>query len=67
MALGKSSVHAGDFSQKNTCGMMIAAGATCMITVKFTPMAQGTRKATIIINDDGGASPQKITLGGVGT
>jgi hypothetical protein len=59
--------NAGDFSQKNTCGMMIAAEATCMITVKFTPTAQGTRKATIIINDDGGASPQKITLGGVGT
>jgi len=46
---------------------MIAAGATCTITVTFKPSAQGTRKAEVSISDDGGASPQKITLGGVGT
>ena len=38
----------GDFSQTNTCGSSIAAGASCTVTVKFTPTATGTRTGTVI-------------------
>jgi hypothetical protein len=58
---------AGDFSETNTCGTSIAGGASCTITVTFTPTAQGTRKAAVRISDDGGGSPQKVTLTGTGT
>jgi hypothetical protein len=59
--------NASDFSQTNTCGTNIAAGASCMITVTFKPTAQGKRKAAVSISDDGGGSPQKLTLAGTGT
>ena len=59
--------NAGDFSQTNTCGTSIAGGASCTITVTFTPAAKGTRKASVSISDDGGATPQKVNLTGKGS
>ena len=56
-----------DFSQTNTCGTSVAAGASCFIKVKFTPAATGARTATVSISDDGGGSPQKVSLTGTGT
>lgn len=56
-----------DFSQTNTCGTSVAAGASCFIKVKFTPSATGARTATISISDNGGGSPQKVSLAGSGT
>ena len=56
----------GDFSQTNTCGTSIAGGASCSIRVTFKPTAQGTRRAVVSISDDGGGSPQKVTLIGPG-
>jgi len=59
--------NANDFSQTNTCGTSIAAVANCTITVTFKPTATGNRTAAVSISDDGGASPQKVTLTGTGT
>jgi len=56
----------GDYSQINTCGTSVGAGQSCTITVTFQPSKTGTRNATLNINDDGGASPQKSPLGGTG-
>ena len=56
-----------DFSQVNNCVPSIPGKGSCTITVTFTPTAIGTRKATVYIYDDGGASPQKIGLNGTGT
>jgi hypothetical protein len=56
-----------DFSQTNTCGTSVAAGASCFIKVKFTPSATGTRTARVSSDDSGGGSPQKVTLAGTGT
>src|SRR5208337_2067237 len=33
----------GDFSQTNTCGSSVAAGASCTLSVTFKPTATGTR------------------------
>jgi hypothetical protein len=55
-----------DYSQSNSCGVSIATGATCTITVTFKPTAIGTRSAAVSISDDGGGSPQKIALSGTG-
>jgi hypothetical protein len=59
--------NAGDFSETNTCGNSIAAGANCTIAVKFSPTATGKRNARMSIYDDGGGSPQYVSLAGTGT
>ena len=58
---------AGDFAQTNTCGTGIGGGASCTITVRFKPTATGTRTAAVSISDDGGGSPQRVSLNGTGT
>jgi FG-GAP-like repeat len=61
-----SGPNAGDFSQTNTCGSGLAANANCGFNVSFTPSAQGTRTATLYINDNGYGNPQTVSLSGVG-
>ncbi|HEY3972480.1 MAG TPA: FG-GAP-like repeat-containing protein [Candidatus Sulfotelmatobacter sp.] len=58
---------AGDFAETNTCGKSVAGGASCAITVTFTPSAKGSRSASVSIVDNGGGSPQKVSLAGTGT
>jgi len=59
-------LNAQDFAQTNNCGSSLAAGRSCTIAVTFTPTAKGTRKAYLAITDNGGGSPQKVTLTGTG-
>jgi Abnormal spindle-like microcephaly-assoc'd, ASPM-SPD-2-Hydin len=54
------------YTQTNTCGTSIAAGATCTITVKFTPKASGSSAGSVTITDSASNSPQTITLTGLG-
>ncbi|HEX9111069.1 MAG TPA: choice-of-anchor D domain-containing protein [Terriglobales bacterium] len=57
---------AADYSQTNTCGTSVGAGQSCTITVTFKPAKKGVRSAVLNINDNGGPSPQKVTLSGTG-
>ena len=59
--------NAADYSQTNNCGTSLAGHASCTITVTFTPAATGTRLANLSITDNGGGSPQKVSLTGTGT
>ena len=54
----------GDFSQTNTCGSTIAAGANCAINIVFKPTASGTRTANVSLSDDASSSPQTVSLSG---
>lgn len=65
--LGVAGVDRAAFAQTNTCGSPIAPGASCTITVTFRPDVKGQTAATIMILDNAGNSPQKVTLAGVGT
>jgi HYDIN/CFA65/VesB family protein/centrosomal CEP192-like protein len=57
----------GDFLiSANSCGSLLAAGTNCVVQVTFKPAATGVRKATLSISDDGGGSPQKVSLAGTG-
>jgi dienelactone hydrolase len=56
----------GDFSQMNNCGTGIGGHGSCTITVTFRPTVRGTRSADVSISDDGGGSPQQVSLSGVG-
>ncbi len=57
----------GDYTQTDTCGTTVAAGANCSITVIFTPSTTGTRYGEITITDSDGASPHTVHLTGIGT
>jgi hypothetical protein len=61
-----SILAAGDYTQTNTCGTSLAAGASCAVTVTFTPTKIGTRVGTVTIKDATPLSPQKISLLGTG-
>ena len=54
------------FSQVNTCGTAIGAGATCSITITYTPTVSGTQSGTVTISDSANNSPQKISAKGTG-
>ncbi len=56
----------GDFGETNTCGTGVKAGASCTVTVTFTPAATGKRTASVSVSDNGGGSPQKVGLSGWG-
>jgi Beta-propeller repeat/HYDIN/CFA65/VesB-like, Ig-like domain/Abnormal spindle-like microcephaly-assoc'd, ASPM-SPD-2-Hydin len=59
----------GDFAETNTCGTLPAVlnvGASCSISVTFTPTATGSRTGGLTIKDDATNSPQGVTLSGDG-
>jgi subtilase family serine protease len=66
-SIGLAGTNPGDYSDTNTCGSSVAAGANCAISVKFTPTTTGTRSATVSIVDNASGSPQSISLIGTGT
>jgi hypothetical protein len=54
----------------NTCpasGSTLAAGASCTISVTFTPLATGVKRGAIVINDSDPSSPQLVGFTGTGT
>jgi hypothetical protein len=57
----------GDFAQSNNCTPSVAPGAACLITLTFTPTAQGVRTASVSIADNAPGSPQTVPLTGRGT
>src|SRR5580704_2781770 len=62
-----SVVARGDFGQTNNCGSQLAPGATCSISVTFTPKKQGALQGTVTSSDSDERSPQTIPLTGTGT
>jgi hypothetical protein len=61
-----SGANASDFSESNTCNSELLSGASCTVTVKFTPAAMGSRSATLKISDNAAGSPQNVSLTGSG-
>lgn len=67
LSVSITGTNPGDFKQTTTCGSSVASGASCFIKVTFTPAATGARSATVSVSDNGGGSPQKVSLTGTGT
>lgn len=60
----------GDYSYTTSCPISpstLAAGASCLATVTFTPTVAGTRTGVLTFNDSAGNSPQTVTLTGTAT
>ncbi len=59
--------NAGNFAQSaTTCGTTLAAGASCAVSVTFTPAATGSRVAELDVADGAITSPQTVALSGTG-
>jgi hypothetical protein len=56
----------GDFAAVSNCGTVVAAGASCGVSVTFTPTATGARTGTLSFVDDASGSPHQVTLNGTG-
>ena len=56
----------GDFAETGTCGASIAAGASCTVSVTFTPTASGTRTGSLTIASNAANSPATVALTGTG-
>ena len=57
--------NAGDFGMSNGCGASLAAGATCNVSVTFTPTAAGARSASLTVtSNDSAHSPLTVSLSG---
>jgi hypothetical protein len=58
---------AAEFSQTNTCGTSVSASGNCTISVTFKPTGTGNQNATLTVTSDAAASPQSVSILGVGT
>ncbi|MGH3170125.1 MAG: choice-of-anchor D domain-containing protein, partial [Trebonia sp.] len=62
-----SSISAsGQFSQANTCGSSLAAGASCTVSVKFSPTAGGSQSGTLTVANSGPVPTLTVALSGLG-
>jgi hypothetical protein len=57
----------GDFViVSKTCGTSLSAGASCQVNVAFKAIVAGTRTGLLSISHNGGASPAKVSVTGIG-
>jgi sugar lactone lactonase YvrE len=54
----------GDFAQTNTCQGTLAAGSTCIVSVKYAPTVAGAESGTLTVIDNLGS--QIVSLTGTG-
>ena len=55
-----------EFSMISSCGT-IAAGASCNVSVGFTPAAAGARSGTVTVSHNAAGATSSVTLSGTGT
>ncbi len=55
-----------DFSQTNSCGTSLAAGANCYVAVVFSPVAVGNRSGALALFTDSTGAVRTVGLSGVG-
>jgi hypothetical protein len=70
--IGSSAISIGSikptysFGETNNCGASLKAGASCTISVTFSPHLTGALNGTLTIQDSDPTSPQIVTLSGTG-
>ena len=58
--------NAAQYSKSNNCGAAIGVGASCTISVVFTPTGKGLKTAAVAVDAGGGAGTQTVALSGTG-
>ncbi len=65
-SIAKSGTNTQYYTETNNCGSSLAAGASCTITVVFTPTVSGALNSAVTIMDGVSAGTQTLTLTGSG-
>jgi Abnormal spindle-like microcephaly-assoc'd, ASPM-SPD-2-Hydin/FG-GAP-like repeat len=65
-SVGTATVDNGTVSQSKTCGATLAAGASCTISLTWTPGTAGAMTGSIKVTDNAPGSPQVAALSGTG-
>src|ERR1700683_985214 len=60
------SLSNGSSSQTNNCGTSLAAGASCTVSLTWTPSSIGNMTGSLSFADNAPGSPQTVSLSGVG-
>jgi len=55
------------YTQSNDCGLTLAPGADCTISVTFGPTAEGPTNGTLEVASNAGSTPDLVALSGNGT
>lgn len=55
-----------DFGRSNNCGATLAVGASCTVSVSFTPSAAGDRTGVLVALHDGPGGRTDVNLAGTG-
>jgi hypothetical protein len=58
--------NSADFAKTSTCGSSLAAGASCVVQIIFTPSVAGSETASLSISDNASGSPQTAAVNGTG-
>jgi hypothetical protein len=61
-----SIIASGDFAQTNDCPASLGEGASCTVSVTFSPSAAGQRTGYLTISDTGNSNLQTVDLSGSG-
>jgi hypothetical protein len=56
-----------NYSATTTCGSTLAAGASCTVSVTFSPTTTGSLPGSLQVSDNAAGSPQTVGLAGTGT
>ena len=65
-SIALSGTNPTSFQEVTNCSPTLAAGASCVVYVAFSPKTTGALKATLSVVDNGAASPQSVALSGTG-
>jgi hypothetical protein len=68
-SIAVTGANAGDFATGGTCAVAtpVAAGASCTVTVRFTPAGPGARSATLSLASNASNGGASVALSGTGT
>jgi hypothetical protein len=67
LAVSVGGTNATDFAETTSCGTNLAVGASCTVSIVFTPSAVASRSATLSVAGNAPNSPQTLSLSGTGT
>ena len=65
-AIALSGTGAASFVQANNCGSALAAGASCLVLVEFTPATTGAATAALTVTANNPAATAAVALSGTG-
>jgi hypothetical protein len=70
LSVSEAGTNPGDFpvqtNTANPCNAALNAGATCTFSVTFTPVASGSRSATVTVTGSGGSPTVTANVSGLG-